>query len=72
MSFMSKDGWKKAKNKPRDASGRYVGKDVDPKDTISQNFESNSFLKTIKEGSDDFLDKPLLSFSINNPFKKLL
>lgn len=69
---MSEDDWKKARDKPRDASGRYVGKDVDPKDTISQCFESSSPLKTIKEGPDDFLDKPLLSFSINNPFKKIL
>ncbi len=72
MSFVSEEDWKKIREKPRDAKGKYVKKGVDPKDTVFPVYKTASPIDTLKEGPDEFLDKPLVSFSVNNPFKKIL
>ncbi len=56
----------------RDANGRFIKKGVDPVETIATKISSQTPADKIKEGPDAFLEKPLVSFSINNPFKRFL
>lgn len=74
MSYTSdiSDDIKEARKKPRDAHGRYVKKDTNPKDTVFTDVKSSSPMDAIKDKPDKLIEKPLVSFKINNPFKKLL
>lgn len=56
----------------RDANGRFIKKGVDPVQTIATKISSQTPADKIKEEPDAFLEKPLVSFSINNPFKRFL
>ncbi|MFH1187207.1 MAG: hypothetical protein V1697_03510 [Candidatus Levyibacteriota bacterium] len=55
MSFISGDDWEEAQKKPRDANGKFVKKDVDPKDTVASSFEADSPLKKLRKALTIFL-----------------
>lgn len=60
----------KALKKPRNAEGKFIKNDSNPKDAISTSIKSETLLDN--QISDRDIEKPLVSFSINNPLKKVL
>lgn len=62
-----------AKKKIRDASGKFVGRNVKPEETAARTVQVTGPLQVINEALvDPSEDKPLISFTINNPLRKLL
>jgi len=63
----------KAKDKPRDAGGKFVSKNTKPEDTATRTTTVTGPIAVINEALDDpSIDKPLFSLTINNPIRKLL
>lgn len=55
----------------RDARGRYMSKKTQPEEGIKTEVEFKTPLKAVLKKPDS-IDEPLVSFKINNPFKKVL
>lgn len=63
----------KGKTRLRNAEGKFVSKDTPLIDTASKTATVSGAGATVKKAlADPTLDKPLVSFQINNPFRKIL
>ncbi len=60
-----------ADNVPRDADGQFVAKGVDPVTTVKTTIETNGPVEFIAKGPGAD-DKPLVSLTVQNPFKKII
>lgn len=56
----------------RDANGRFIKKGSSPQDAVVKESLAETPLTTIGKGVDPSIEKPLVSVTVNNPFKKLL
>lgn len=59
------------KEQLRDANGRFMSNETQPEEGIKTEVEFKTPLKAVLKKPDS-IDEPLVSLSINNPFKKLL
>lgn len=59
-------------NPPRDARGRFVRKDTPPQDAAETTLKTTGPLNTLSKKPDPSFEEPLISFSIQNPFKRIL
>lgn len=69
MPYTTEERSKIAEEKSRDAHGHFVSKNTPPQSTIKTDVKVETPFSSKK---DDGIDEPLVSFSIQNPFKKIL
>lgn len=71
--FVDPEHPEKAKERLRDGDGKFVTKDTPPEETATKSVEVSGPIQVVKEAlADPSIDKPLLSVTVNNPFRKLL
>ncbi len=71
--FVDPEHPEKAQERLRDGDGKFVAKDTPPEKTATKSVEVSGPIQVVKEAlTDPSLDKPLLSVTVNNPFRKLL
>src|SRR3989304_5290681 len=58
--------------RPRDSQGRFIKSTANPQEAVKTTIKIEGPVETITKGPYSDLDKPLVSLSINNPFKKIL
>ncbi len=59
------------KQKPRNANGRFVKKGTPPEETAETTIKISGPIENLTKKADSF-EEPLISFKINNPFKRVL
>lgn len=72
MFFDAKKISEMAAKKPRDARGRFFSKTNPPQNAAETTFKTSSPLGNFSKRPDPSFEEPLISFSIRNPFKKIL
>jgi hypothetical protein len=71
--FVDPEHPEKSQERLRDGEGKFVPKGTPPEETATKKVEVTGPIEVIKEAiKDPSIDKPLLSITVNNPFRKLL
>lgn len=72
MPFNSKKRRQKADTQIRDTHGHFIKINTGPGESVEEALKITSPLESDTKEADKSLDEPLVSLSINNPFKKVL